>query len=279
MLSWSRMALPWLLLLAACIVEDPPVVPAEPDGDHDGTPDVEDCAPADPHIPTPIDACDGVDQDCDGVIDEDAPTTDWYGDADGDGAGDGDTVVSACVAPPGYVADATDCDPGDGAVYPGAPEFCDGVDQDCDGELTDVTEAGGEQTWYADADEDGWGDPEDHVSSCFPPDGYVSLSGDCDDGDADLNPAAPEVCDEADVDEDCDGRSDDEDWAAGGAAWWADRDGDGWGGELVWRCDPDPRVVAVDGDCNDGDAGVSPGAVETCGDGTDSNCDGEDPPC
>jgi hypothetical protein len=273
------MPLSWLLLLAACIAEPPPVGTSEPDGDHDGTPDVEDCAPADPHIPAVVDGCDGGAEDCDGAIDEDAPTRTWYGDADGDGAGDAETTVSACAAPPGFVADATDCDAGDGAVYPGAPERCDDVDQDCDGELEDVTESGGEQDWYQDEDRDGWGVTSTRVSSCFAPEGYVSLDGDCDDTDAGLNPGAAEVCDDADVDEDCDGLSDDEDWAAGGTAGWTDRDGDGWGSDLVWRCDPDAGVVARDGDCNDRDATIAPGAPETCGDGTDGDCDGQDPPC
>ncbi len=273
------MPLPWLLLLAACIVEPPPVVTSEPDGDHDGTPDVEDCAPADPQIPAEVDGCDGVDQDCDGAIDEDAATTTFYGDADGDGAGDPEVTVTACVAPEGFVLYPTDCDPGDGAVYPDAPELCDDVDQDCDGEREDVTESGGEQVWYRDADGDGWGDETTPVSSCFSPEGYVSRYGDCDDTDPALNPGAAEVCDDADVDENCDGRTDDEDWAAGGTAGWTDRDGDGWGSTLVWRCDADPTVVGLEGDCNDANAAIAPGAPETCGDGTDSDCDGQDPPC
>lgn len=274
------MLLPAILLFAACLVEPPPVVVTTlPDGDHDGTPDVEDCAPADPEIPSAFDGCDGVDQDCDGMFDEDAPALTFYGDADGDGAGDADVTISACAVPEGFVVDATDCDAGDGAVYPGAPELCDDVDQDCDGEVEDVTESGGELSWYLDADADGWGREDVMVSSCFPPDGYVRLYGDCDDTNAGLNPSAAEVCDDADVDEDCDGHADDEDWAAGGTAGWTDRDGDGWGSALVWRCDPDPAVVALDGDCNDANATIAPGAPETCGDGTDSDCDGEDPPC
>lgn len=273
------MAVLWLLLLAACVAEAPPPVTTDPDGDHDGVPDVEDCAPADPLIPAAVDDCDGVDQDCDGVIDEDAAATTWYGDADGDGAGDAETTLTSCAAPEGYVATPDDCDPGDGKVYPGAPELCDGIDQDCDGDWLDVTESGGEQTWHLDADADGWGVTSTTVESCFPPEGYVTRQGDCDDADPAVNPGAPEVCDDADLDENCNGVADDDDWAAGTTAGWTDQDGDGWGTTLVWRCDPDPAVADQEGDCDDTDATVSPGAEDTCGDGLDQDCDGEDAAC
>jgi hypothetical protein len=60
-----------------------------------------------------------------------SPTT-WYRDGDGDGFGDGADTTQACVQPPGFVGAAGDCDDGDGAVYPGAVDVCDGVDNDCD---------------------------------------------------------------------------------------------------------------------------------------------------
>ncbi len=61
----------------------------------------------------------------------------WYGDGDGDGYGAVAPVLSACVAPAGWVAAASDCDDGSSTVHPGAAEVCDGVDQDCDGEPDD----------------------------------------------------------------------------------------------------------------------------------------------
>jgi photosystem II stability/assembly factor-like uncharacterized protein len=57
--------------------------------------------------------------------------TSWYADNDGDGYGAG-TAILACEAPAGTVADNTDCDDDDATVYPGAPELCDGIDNNCD---------------------------------------------------------------------------------------------------------------------------------------------------
>jgi hypothetical protein len=59
----------------------------------------------------------------------------WYLDGDGDGYGDSADAVEACAAPPGRVADATDCDDHAVGVYPGALDLPgDGADADCDGD-------------------------------------------------------------------------------------------------------------------------------------------------
>ncbi|TKK67474.1 T9SS type A sorting domain-containing protein [Ilyomonas limi] len=71
---------------------------------------------------------DSIDQDCDGF---DLKT--WYADADGDSYGNANTVTTANEQPTGYVANSTDCNDGDGTIYPGAPELCDGKDNNCDG--------------------------------------------------------------------------------------------------------------------------------------------------
>lgn len=65
-------------------------------------------------------------------------------------------------------------------------------------------------TFFADTDGDGFGDPKDFVVGCEAPEGYVDNSEDCDDTNIAINPGAEEVCyDEVDnncnlqVDEDC----------------------------------------------------------------------------
>ena len=128
-----------LLLLLACTTEKPPPVTEDDSGvvdtDGDGSPFEEDCDDADPgvHAGAP-ETCDGVDQDCDGVADEEATDASaWYADTDADGYGDGTSAVQSCTRPVGYVSDATDCDDGEVSTYPGAAEWCDGADQDCDG--------------------------------------------------------------------------------------------------------------------------------------------------
>jgi hypothetical protein len=75
--------------------------------------------------------CDGLDQDCDGIAD-DGVTTNYYPDSDGDGFGAG-VAVAACAAPAGLVANSSDCNDANGTIGPGAPESCNGVDDDCDG--------------------------------------------------------------------------------------------------------------------------------------------------
>ena len=126
----------------------------------------------------------------------------WYQDADGDGYGDPDSEVwDSCDEPAtGLVEDATDCDDADAAIHPDAEELCDELDNDCDGEVDEGTELA---SWYADADGDGYGDPDSAVQACTAPEGHVEGSSDCDDGDAETYPGAAERCDEAD--NDCEG--------------------------------------------------------------------------
>ena len=100
---------------------------------------------------------------------------------------------------------AIDCNDFDSAISPQATESCDGVDNDCDGE---VDESGSNQTnFYIDSDGDGYGNPSTAVLSCSEPFGYIPEGGDCDDTDAAINPNATEECDG--VDNDCSGVPDD----------------------------------------------------------------------
>ena len=228
-----------------------------------------DCDDTDPGAqPGADEACDGVDNDCDGIVDEDLiGGLLWYRDADGDGWGDEDWALESCAPPGGYAAASGDCDDADGGVHPGAQEDCGGVDRDCDGSLdagaVDAT------VWYADADSDGWGADATASSACEAPDGAVDTPGDCDDADPASNPQGVEVCNG--LDEDCDGVVDE----SLQLEWYADVDGDGYGaGKVYAACTAPPGYTADHTDCDDTSADVSPGAVEICGDATDNDCDG-----
>ncbi len=83
----------------------------------------------------------------------------WYLDSDSDGVG-GESVTTMCHPPTGYVAGTGDCDDTTADVFPGAPEVCDSVDNDCN-ELIDDDDPNLDRTelavMYRDADGDGVG--------------------------------------------------------------------------------------------------------------------------
>ena len=112
------------------------------DGDGQDSTEVggRDCDDTDPEVHAGnAEECNGIDDDCDGLIDADDTYNlvggeTAYHDADGDGYGDPDTEAVFCEVPSGWIASSDDCDDGDAAVYPGAKEICDdGLDNDCRG--------------------------------------------------------------------------------------------------------------------------------------------------
>ena len=82
-------------------------------------------------FPGNAEVCDGLDNNCDTQVDEGVLGM-FYADADADGYGDPAAMVESCTMPSGYVTDDTDCDDTEGRSFPGNPELCDGVDNDCD---------------------------------------------------------------------------------------------------------------------------------------------------
>ena len=214
-----------------------------------------DCWDSNPAVrPGAGESTDGVDEDCDGLVDE---GTAWSDD-DGDG----------------FSEDGGDCDDADASEGPGAPEVADGFDQDCDGlvdEGTEVYDDDGDgrsevlgdcndgdaavRSGFSEVPGNGIDDNCDGVvdDGAWDPDGdgYTAEGGDCDEADVTVFPGGAEVADG--VDNDCDGVVDE-----GTSAW--DGDGDG--------------VTPDGGDCNDTDGSVSPEAPEVGDNGVDDDCDG-----
>ena len=250
--------------------------PSTPDDDLDGDGFLSstDCDDEDAAVhPGADESCNGADDDCDGEIDEQATDAGtYYPDADGDGFGDAWSPSTACTQPSGMTDQGGDCDDGDPQIHPDAQEHCDGVDNDCDGDI-DEDPADGD-TWYADADGDGHGSDTQSQQACQQPSDHVADAGDCDDANNTIHPGADETCDG--VDNDCDGRTDED--AEDGDTWYADTDGDGYGDpdNATTACDQPGDYVADSSDCDDSDAAVNPGASETWYDGTDQDCDGAD---
>jgi hypothetical protein len=244
----------------------------------DGT----DCDDADnTRFPGAVERCNDVDDDCDRSVDEDAPVIVFYLDADGDGAGDPDVRVEACTRPADHVAVGDDCDDDDDARYPGAPEVCNGIDDDCDDDVDtddiDLDPASAQQ--YRDEDGDGFGLETDPRQSCEIEPGWVRAFGDCDDDDDARYPGAPERCDG--IDQDCD-KAIDED-AVDATRYYPDDDGDGFGDltRPLDACVAPPEHVQNGGDCDDDRGASNPLADEVCDNLEDDDCDNtvDEPEC
>ena len=141
-----------------------------------------DCDDSDPGInPGAVEVCDGIDNDCDGEADEDSVCGSvWYRDADDDGYAGSDETTIAVTQPDGYINWAGDCDDSDPEINPQAFEVCDGVDNNCDGQ---IDEGCGPPVYYHyDADNDGYGDPDcGNTYETDPPANFVLDGTDCDD--------------------------------------------------------------------------------------------------
>ena len=92
-----------------------------------------------------------------------------------------------CQLPEGYVANNFDCDDSNEEHYPNAVEYCDDIDNNCDG-VVDENSSVDANVYYQDTDNDGYGVTEIVFQSCSTPDGYSSQDGDCDDNDGNQRP-------------------------------------------------------------------------------------------
>ncbi len=79
--------------------------------------------------------CDGLDNDCNGLVDDGLPQYTYYADTDNDGYGDPNVTYTTCEspAPLGWSTDNTDCNDNCNSCYPGALDLCNNIDEDCDG--------------------------------------------------------------------------------------------------------------------------------------------------
>lgn len=200
--------------------------------------DSTDCNDANANIkPGAVELCADatVDNNCNGtatdVDDAAADKATFFRDVDGDGYGIPGTTSQACSAPTGYVTNSTDCNDGSAAVRPDAAELCadTGVDNNCNGSTSDVdADAADKNTYFRDADGDGYGTAGNTSRACNMPGGFTSNGADCDDGSAAIKPGAAELCADATVDNNCDGTATDVDAAAADkVAFFADADADG----------------------------------------------------
>jgi hypothetical protein len=138
------------------------------------------------------------------------PGTPYYVDFDGDGfAGNDETVLISCTQPINYASVRGDCNDDDRLIYPGAPERCNHLDDNCDGLIDEGLDTGS-VTLHTDADGDGYGSPTGPtvvVQGCAPMPGFAPSSTDCNDHDASVHPGASDVCNL--IDDNCNGQVDD----------------------------------------------------------------------
>ncbi|MFM1771028.1 MAG: hypothetical protein RLZZ71_170, partial [Bacteroidota bacterium] len=192
--------------------------------------------------------------DCNDVSAAISPSTVWYLDADNDGYYINTSV--SCTSP-GANYNTTggtsgDCDDNNAAVNAASTEVCNGIDDNCNGQIDE----GVLNTYYADVDGDGYGDAGSSVQACSAPTGYVTNNTDCNDASASINPTT---------------------------VWYLDADGDGYYVSTSVSCtSPGANyntIGGINGDCNDSNSAINAAAIEICGNGIDEDCDGSDLAC
>lgn len=219
--------------------------------------------------------CDGKDNDCDKLIDEEDAVFCKVYFIDGDGDGYGAINKGKCLCEPDEnykVLIEGDCNDEDFEINPSQKEKCDKKDNDCDGNI-DGEGIAGCSTFYYDGDGDGYG-IMDSKCLCFSTPPYNSEKfTDCEDNDAEVFPDAIEKCNGKD--DNCNKKIDEE-GAEGCKVYYTDKDGDGYGQTQEFKCICKPSLeysASKGGDCNEDNPLINPAMKEKC-DGFDNNCSG-----
>lgn len=222
--------------------------------------------------------CNKEDDNCDGKVDPPSSKgcIKYYQDIDLDGYGMG-VGNCLCESPgEGYSMLAGDCNDVNSGVNPLAIEICNGIDDNCDGEIDGENSKNCKEFFF---DEDGDGFPlnfDDKKCLCNPEPPYSGEKKkiDCNDKNLDVYPGADEVCNE--IDDNCDELIDVED-SKGCNPFYYDGDKDGYGVSNKFKCLCGPKdeySTKKAGDCNDDDKSINPLGKEICN-GMDDNCNGK----
>ncbi len=154
--------------------------------------------------PVAQEICNGIDDNCNTLLDDGLQFSNYFLDGDQDGFGSG-TPQSFCTNPGnGYSQVNTDCNDAVAVINPSAIEICNSIDDNCN---LQIDEGLVFTNYFADNDGDGFGNPTQVISSCSPLNGMVTNNGDCNDANANINPLAEEIGANG-IDENCDGQID-----------------------------------------------------------------------
>ena len=231
-----------------------------------------DCDDENPEIhPDATEACDGIDNDCDQLIDNnngtDAPlctttTTTMSPDVA--------VSIHGCDAPAGHVANGTDCDDSNADAYPNAPEYQDGIDTNCNG-IDDDNLAQDATLWYQDGDADGHGSTVSRPPAASQRVMWLKRAT----AMTTMRRSIPVQTNTATPSTTTATVKPTKLVAVDATTSYADLDGDGYGNAVLTEQACVASGLQANTDCDDGDAAVYPNAAEYCNNGKDDDCDGQ----